>query len=78
MDRIALICALAWLLGCSELLFSEDFVTHMALFFQYRESVNMLAGPMPLNNAPTMTSSRSWPYFDPEYDTMSSIIDPPK
>nr|PNR62135.1 hypothetical protein PHYPA_000559 [Physcomitrium patens] len=33
---------------------------------------------MPLNNAPTMTSSRSWPYFDPEYDTMSSIIDPPK
>lgn len=38
----------------------------------------MLAGPMPLNNAPTMTSSRSWPYFDPEYDTMSSIIDPPK
>ncbi|XP_024368430.1 ACT domain-containing protein ACR3 isoform X3 [Physcomitrium patens] len=42
------------------------------------EFVNMLASPMSLSNAPTMTSSRSWPYFDPEYDTMSSIIDPPK
>ncbi|KAG0561310.1 hypothetical protein M758_9G053900 [Ceratodon purpureus] len=38
----------------------------------------MLAAPMAVNNVPTMTPSKSWPYFDPEYDTMSSIIDPPK
>lgn len=38
----------------------------------------MLASPMPLNNGPAMTLNKSWPYFDPEYDTMSSIIDPPK
>jgi len=25
-----------------------------------------------------MAPSKSWPYFDPEYDTMSSLIDPPE
>lgn len=46
--------------------------------FQYRESSNMLAAPMALNSVGTMTPRKSWPYFDPEYDTMSSLIDPPK
>jgi len=30
------------------------------------------------NNVPLMAPSKSWPYFDPEYDTMSSLIDPPE
>lgn len=38
----------------------------------------MLATPMSFNNVPTMTARKSWPYFDPEYETMSSLIDPPR
>lgn len=41
--------------------------------------VNMWGGSsMISNNVPLMAPIKSWPYFDPEYDTMSSLIDPPE
>lgn len=40
--------------------------------------VIMWGSSMIPNNVPLMTPSKSWPYFDPEYDTMSSLIDPPE
>lgn len=79
-DRILLVCIFVWPLSCGVVSPFEDFLTHVTLFFRHRESCffKMLAAPMSLNSGPAMTPSKSWPYFDPEYDTMSSIIDPPK
>lgn len=56
----------------------ELYVTLLKVSVYVADKYEMLATRMTPTNVPTMSPSKSWPYFDPEYDTMSSLIDPPR